>query len=120
MTSPTIRLSQQHAIDVDRRHVSMCVAHEDHINAWDFLRDLDRFVFVQDLSRTHFAGTQIFFETHVHRDDDDDGLFLFAQDRHPLACFDKWLMKLEASIIWWIVPVRNSRSGEPKYADSDA
>jgi len=103
-----IRLREKHSVDVERRDVAMCVAHEDNVDARDFFRDCDRFVFVWNLSGTHFAGAQILAETHVHRNDNYVCALLVAQNRNPLASFCDRLMKFETSVVWRIVPVRNA------------
>ncbi len=96
----------------------MRVAHKNHIDARNFFRDRDRFVFMWHLPRTHVTRAEVLAETHVHRDHNNVSLFLFAQDRHPLARFVYGRVKLKPGVVGRIVPVRHARRGETKYADS--
>ncbi len=93
------------------------MAHEDDVDAGNFLRDRDRLVLVWNLSGVHFTRAKIFLETHVHGDDNHVNTFLLAQNRNPLAGFDERLMKFETGIVRRIVPVRHAGRGETKNSD---
>src|SRR5688500_5737307 len=98
----------------------MRVPHEDHVNARDLVRDVDRLVLVWNLSGIHFTRAKIFFQAHVHGDDNNVSAFLPAQNWDPLASFGDWLTKFETGVVWWIVPMRHAGSGEPENSDSHA
>jgi len=67
MPAPKIRLSEQHSIDDQRRHLSMGMAHQNHIHSRHLPRNRKGLVLMLDLSRINNATIEVFFETHMHR-----------------------------------------------------
>ena len=61
----------------------MSVAHEDGIDARNLLRNRHCSIFIWNLSRIDFAGSQILFKAHVHRDDYQVRAFFVSQYRQP-------------------------------------
>ena len=120
VTCPTIGLRQQHAVDDQRRHVAMRVAHQDHIDALHLASDGDCRIFVRHLRRIRCSGAQVFLDAHVHRDHDDIDFLLLAQNGHPLLCFADGLFEFETFIVRHVFPVGNARSRQSQHADPHA
>src|SRR5713226_7757311 len=116
MAGPAISLSQQNIIAVtglsfwskipgtwcalfrtsyhQRRHIAMRVPHQDHIDSRNLSGDRNRRVFVRHLGWATFAGAQIFFDAHVHRDHDDIDFTNVAEYLYPLLCLAYGFLEL--------------------------
>ena len=96
----------------------MRVSHQDQIDAGNLTRDRERGVFIRYLRRIGHAGAQVFFDTHVHGDDDDVCFLFVTHHRHPLLCFAHRFAKFQARIILRVLPVGNAWSSQAQNADA--
>src|ERR1044072_3443765 len=96
----------------------MRMAHENEVDARNLFRDRDRAIFVWYLTRVGLASAQVLLVAHVHCDHYYVGTLFSSQHWNPFLRFSKRFTKLQARIVWSVLPIWDSRSRKSQHADT--
>ncbi|MCC5022225.1 MAG: hypothetical protein J6386_05230 [Candidatus Synoicihabitans palmerolidicus] len=96
------------------------MAHENKVDTGDFAGDSNGGVFVGDLTRCRYAGEDVLFQSHVHRDDDHVDAGATAKFSHPAAGRFYWIGESQTSVVFDILTCGDARGGEAENTNADA